>query len=91
MKRAFRIVLLILLFSLIFSFGYAALESAHDCKGEDCPVCKVIAVLSAFLGAALPPLLFFVIRRRMREAEEAAECDAADSVTLVLLKVKMSD
>ena len=91
MKRAFRLVLLILLFSLIFSFGYAALEGAHDCAGEDCPVCKVIAVLSAFLGAAILPLLFVVIRIRTEEAEDAAETDAADSVTLVLLKVKMSD
>ena len=44
MRRAL-IFLLILLLSL--SFCYAALESVHDCEGEgDCPICKIIAVLS---------------------------------------------
>ncbi|MBP5404573.1 MAG: hypothetical protein J6Y74_01305 [Clostridia bacterium] len=91
MKRAFRLLLLLLILSLIFSIGYQALESMHDCHGEDCPVCKVIAVLSCFFGVAVLPSLFFVIRRRMKSAEDLSERDAEDPVTLVRLKVKMSD
>ena len=92
MKKSFCVVLLILLLSLLLSFGYAALESAHDCHGEvDCPICKVIAVLSAFLGIVALPIFFYVICGSEEKRRVENERDETDVVTLVLLKVKLSD
>lgn len=52
MKKHFRLVVFLLVLSLLFSLGYAALESGHDCHGEDCPICKIIALLPTVWGAA---------------------------------------
>ncbi len=33
------IVAFMLVFSMLFSTVYIAVESGHDCSGEDCPIC----------------------------------------------------
>jgi len=91
MSKAFRVTLFILLFCLLFSFCYAALESTHECHEDDCPICKVIAVLSVLFGAAVLPALLFVSFRYERERRDARRHEAASGVSLVTLKVKLSD
>ncbi|MGN0665513.1 MAG: hypothetical protein ACI4KF_03195 [Huintestinicola sp.] len=31
-----------IVFAMIFSFSFIALESGHDCTGEDCPICEAV-------------------------------------------------
>ena len=49
MKRA---VVMLLILILCLSFAYAALECVHDCSGEECPICRVIAVFSTLFAVA---------------------------------------
>ena len=88
MKRA---LILLLILVLCLSFDYAAIESVHDCEGEaDCPICKIIAVLSRlfitvealFVWVAVCPLL--PLRVLSLRGRESAPC------TLTTLRVKLS-
>ena len=88
MKRPSRWLILLLVLSVAFAFGYAAIESVHDCHGEDCPICKIIAVITAFFGVVLSFyfLFFSLLRSRGKEVSSRA---AATVVTPVKLKVKL--
>ena len=89
MSRASRILILLLVVAVAFSLGYAALESAHDCHGaEDCPICKIIALVPAFLGVCLLPLLVWVTLLLVQKRQEGVRSSLC-SVTPVRLKVKM--
>jgi len=37
------IVAILMLFIMLFSASFIAIEADHDCKGEDCPICACIA------------------------------------------------
>jgi len=92
MSKSFRVILFILIICLILSFAYAAIESVHDCHGDrDCPICKVLAVLSLLFGAVVLPALFCAVLGREQESQAIAERAHADSATLVAMKVKLSD
>lgn len=91
MKRLLRVTVWLLILCLLFSFVYAALESTHECHEEGCPICKVIAVLSLLFVAAVLPALLFVSFRYDARREDATEQDAPSGVSLVSLKVKLSD
>ncbi|MCR5746090.1 MAG: hypothetical protein K6G03_00095, partial [Lachnospiraceae bacterium] len=41
-KRAAVAVAIIILTAVIFSVFYTALETKHECSGEDCPVCAFL-------------------------------------------------
>ena len=88
MKGAFRLLIWLLIVAVIFSFGYAALESVHDCHGEDCPICKIIAILTAFLGIVCLPFLCFITLRRTAE-RSPLEREGEGKVTPIALKVKL--
>ena len=90
MSRASRVLIFLLALLLLFSFGYAAAESAHDCHGEDCPICKIIALVSlmwseiALFVLLLAPLC--VVSERTVPDERGTH-----DATLVALKVKLSN
>ena len=88
--RAFsRALICLLILAVLFSFGYAALESVHDCHGEEnCPICKVIALFRVFFGVACLPFLFRTILRRTEE-RSPLEQDGEDRATPIELKVKL--
>jgi len=90
-KRLFRVTVFLIILCLLLSFAYAAIESAHECHEDDCPICKVIAVLSLlFVMACLPVLLFISFGYDVRR-EDRREQDVRGGVSLVSLKVKLSD
>lgn len=37
-------LIMLLLLSMLFTSGYIAAESVHDCSGEDCPVCVLLSL-----------------------------------------------
>lgn len=46
-KKKVTIILTILfVFVLLFSHIFVIAEAEHECSGEDCPVCKIIAIVS---------------------------------------------
>ena len=91
MSRFSHVLIFLLILSLLFSFGYAAVEGVHDCHGEaDCPICKVITILSSFLGIFSLPLLLFV-GLRLREEKVACERKKTQTGSPILLKVKMTN
>lgn len=66
-KRFSALLLCILLSAAtIFSLFYVASETNHDCPGEQCPICRVIAICRVFLnvlalGAAIHALRAILI------------------------------
>lgn len=90
MRRAL-VLLLILVLSL--SFVYAALESTHECHGEaECPVCRVIAVLSGLFAvtavsfvAVVFTALALEVSKRVRRGENVP------CTSLIDLCVKLSN
>ncbi len=56
-----------LVFSLLFSTVYIAVESDHDCSGEDCPICfslvqcEEISRLFKFTVILLIPLIYLCV------------------------------
>lgn len=87
------LLMLLVVFSVVFSAGFVASEIHHECCGEDCPICLEIKMCettlkSVFTGLA-PALgvLFFAaaenISVRLREV--------AVRSSLITLKVKLSD
>ena len=89
MKRYSRLLVLLLILTVVFAFGYAAIESVHDCHGEEsCPICRIIAVLSAFLGAFA--WLAFALAGFLRVKTKPPVAQAVvPFVTPVELKVKL--
>ena len=86
-----QVLLAVLILILCLSCAYIALEGRHDCHGEaECPICKIIAVISTILVAdflcfvavlcffRLPLLLSRVMKRRKAPS------------TLIALGVKLS-
>ena len=98
MSKKCRVVAILIaaavLFVMLSSACYIAIEADHDCTGEDCPICYQISVcentlkslgqavasvtLAIFIGVSAASLLSFVKR-------------SAVHTTLVSLKVKLSD
>lgn len=96
-RKRVRALLLCIGFALVLSvsFAFLILEADHDCCGEDCPVCRTIAMTTSLLRAllliaaawlsAFVPAMSASSRRR---AEETRFC-AAD--TPVRRKIRMND
>ena len=93
-KHAALILALMLLFVMLISALFIARNAHHDCKGEGCSVCAIIAVCenmlknisSAAAAAAVLTAAVFVIIKTLETA--SVFCPAA---TPVSLKVKLSD
>ena len=98
MKRVTEILsgmlaVLVLLFALFFTVMSAA-EYGHDCTGEDCPVCQILATartLSKTLFAALSVAAAAVILPALLKAIQAGRTDFLEKTSLVSLKVKLSN
>jgi len=86
-----RVLIVLLILVLLLSLTYTALESGHQCSGEaECPICKVIAVLSSiasFTVVCFLSVLFFSIVCLLAHRVTARK-DAPS--TLIDLGVKIS-
>ncbi len=95
-KRITALLLCIgLVFALAVSSTYIAREAGHDCSGEDCPICQMIAVnvnLLRTIGLAVLILLalFAMLRGRFAHWEQPQLCLPA-SGTLVSWKIRLND
>ena len=88
MKRALVILLIIV---LCLSFVYAAVESVHDCDGEaECPICKIIAVLSRIFTSVAVLFLSVLVLYLIRSAANMVARRAGVTFTLIDLRVKLS-
>ena len=82
MKKALALLLILV---LCLSFGYASIESVHECHDEtECPICRIIAVLTnlfavtmvCFVSAVCFALILSVSNReRSRESNPSTPID----------------
>lgn len=79
---------------MLFSAAYIAAESHHDCTGEDCAICHQIKACEELLKgiglAAAAAAVMAAVSYTLCDAA-ASHDEAAHGVTLVSLKVKLSD
>ena len=81
--------------ALFVSSAYIAHEAGHDCSGEDCPICQMIAVnvnLLRTLGLAVLLLVaLFVLSRRGLTHQILHRLALPTSGTLVSWKIRLND
>ena len=95
-KRITALLLCIgLVFALAVSSAFIAHEAGHSCSGEDCPICRMIAVnvnLLRTIGLAVLLLLalFALLLGRFAHRDRQRLCLPA-SGTLVSWKIRLND
>ncbi len=95
-KRTAALLLCIgLVFALAVSSAFIAHEAGHDCSGDDCPICRMIAVsvnLLRALGLAVLILsaLFALLQEGCVRRKQPRLCLPA-SCTLVSWKIRLND
>ena len=93
-KRRWISCFLAVLFVLVMlsSLAFIVLEAEHDCTGEDCPVCAMIAICRNTLKTVLIALLLVLSSLTSRSAGRAFVSSSAlfdPEETPVSLKVKL--
>lgn len=98
MTKKIRIMAAVMCFALMFvmfiSSAYIIKEADHDCTGENCPVCHEIQVCRQILstvGTAVVAAAVFVSTLVVLTALPAVHLRETVAVTLISLKVKLSD
>ncbi len=96
MKKRFAaaVMLLVLFFALLSSFGFIIIESNHECLGEDCPICYKIAICENTLKTIVfiaPALVFSILTKRFSSVIFECKRDISVFGSLVSLKVKLSN
>jgi len=84
-----------LVLALSVSSVFIAHETGHDCSGEDCPICQMVAVnvnLLRTIGlAVLILLVLFALRRGRFAHRERRQLCLLASGTLVSWKIRLND
>ena len=98
MKLRKRILIALLttafIFGTLFSVLYIAIESHHDCIGEDCPICQCIIVCENILKKLSTALFVMSISVAFVFASKISIIKNLKLIpiqTLVSLKVKLSN
>ena len=86
-----RVVVMLLILVLCLSFAYAALECVHDCSGEECPICRVIAVLSTLFAVTAVCFIAVLCFALASFVPRFIKGRAGASTTLTELGVKLSN
>ena len=79
---------------MLFSVFYIAAETGHDCPGEDCRICRQIAICRdtlRLLALVVAAAVLATLPDAVHCAAFCARASAARKFTLVSLKVKLSD
>ena len=82
------------IFGMLFSVMYIAIESHHDCIGEDCPICQYIIVCENILKKLSTTLAVISISITFFFASKISIIKNLKLIliqTLVSLKVKLSN
>lgn len=86
------LLLLLILFVLVASFYFILHEADHDCTGEDCPVCALVAVcrntLKTFFAAIVLAVASLAARRSGSTVFSSSSRENCGK-TPVVLKVKL--
>ena len=93
-RTLFALAAALLAIVMLFSVFYIAAETGHDCAGEDCRICRQIAICRdtlSFLTLAMSAAVFAALSGGAYPAVACACASAARKFTLVSLKVKLSD
>lgn len=94
-NRVIALILAAIVFLVMaFSLCVVAAEAGHDCHGEDCPVCKLVAVCENNIrGMSLILVLVALIvsLALLRVCVREARIGFCRSQTPVLLKVKLTN
>lgn len=98
MKNRNRIIALLLavivLFVMAFSLAVVAAEADHECCGEDCPICEIIAICENNIKGLSLILVFvslMVALALMRTFLRDTRAFHCQSQTPVSLKVKLTN
>ena len=98
MKLKKRILIALLttafIFGTLFSVLYIAIESHHDCIGEDCPICQCIIVCENILKKLSTDLFVMSVSVAFVFASKISIIKNLKLIpiqTLVSLKVKLSN
>lgn len=79
---------------LLVSFAFLIHEADHDCCGEDCPVCRTIAMTSGLLRALFLALALLCLARAAAALSARRMPESAFRAafgTLVSLKIRLND
>ncbi len=86
------LMILLIVFVLVSSFWSILHETHHDCSGEDCPVCAMIAVCKNTLKSVFAALLLVFFAFALKSDGRCAGASTVLCVrdeTPVSLKVKL--
>lgn len=87
-------VCIVLLAAMLFSAAYIILEADHHCTGDGCPICHEIQICQQVLhtmGTATAVPCASGVSALAFAALAAVHVYAAPAITLISLKVKLSD
>lgn len=93
-KRFSSALVLLLVFIMLFSVLFIALEADHDCYGEGCAVCAQIRVCAKLLRNLIifaAPVTAVWCLNTLLNIFADADCSSGCPHTLIDLKVKLSD
>ncbi len=93
--KGFALVLgVVLLFSMLFSAFFITAEYHHDCTGEDCPICQMVALCENFvenLGAEIVFLAAAVFVMLIDSYVNPTFCSVFRAATPVRQKVRLNN
>lgn len=93
--KSFAIILgTVLLFGMLFSAFFITTELHHDCSGEDCPICQMIAVCENFVSNLGTGLIFLAVALLLVLNNSYLSIDSGASFiapTLVRQKVRLNN
>ncbi len=84
----------VLLVGMLFSAAFIAEESLHDCTGEDCPICRTIALCEDFVRRIAPVFscaMFSFLFSVVIYASGTAVVPEIRKTTLLSLKVRLNN
>ncbi len=93
-RKAAWVLTILFVFVLLFSHLFVIAEADHECSGEDCPICEILAVVSctikelALIGAVV--IVCAVLISAFAKVRNVGENTRSVS-SLITLKVKLSN
>ena len=83
-----------LLFGMLFSSFFVSTEFHHDCSGEDCPICQMVALCESFidqLGSGFTGLAVIIALMVCLYSAVSISVSAIRPLTLVSAKVRLNN